>query len=174
MTTDIPQDESSQEEVTGEEAISQAQEEAPEVQKLAEVEAKYLRLYAEFENYKKRAMKEREEIRLLSQERLLRDVVEIKDHLELALDHATQGTSVEGLKEGVTLTLRQMIQFLEKTGVKEIKSLGEMFDPNRHEAIGQIESPEPTGMILQEFQKAYLFNDRLLRPSRVMVAKAKS
>lgn len=142
--------------------------------RLKESEDKYLRLYAEFENYKKRMVKDREEIRLGSQERLLRELLEVKDHLELALDHANQspGTSEpQGLKEGVSLTLRQMSQFLEKSGVVELKSLGTPFNPAQHEAIGQADSDSPSGTIVQEFQKGYLFYDRLLRPARVMVAK---
>lgn len=145
--------------------------------RLAETEDKYLRLYAEFENHKKRMAKDREEIRLGSQERLLRELLEVKDHLELALDHAKQATGTgqtEGLKEGVSLTLRQMNQFLEKTGVVELKSLGKVFDPAQHEAIGQTESDSPAGTVVQEFQKGYLFYDRLLRPARVMVSKEKS
>ncbi len=145
----------------------------PLEQKIADAEDKYLRLYADFENYKKRMVKEREDIRLGSQEALLRELLEVKDHLELALSHSADGKQMEGLREGVSLTLRQMSQFLEKAGVKELKSEGEMFDPARHEAISQGESEAAPGTIIQEFQKGYLFRDRLLRPARVLVAKDK-
>lgn len=143
--------------------------------KLAESEDKYLRLYAEFENFKRRTVKDREEIRLASQERLLREILDVKDHLELALDHAAQAaegtTNLEGLQEGVALTLRQMGQFLEKFGVVELQAKGQVFDPAHHEAIGQCEGGGKSGTVVQELQKGYLFHKRLLRPARVLVAK---
>lgn len=142
--------------------------------KLRETEDKYLRAYADFENYKKRVLKEKEELALYTSEKLLRELLEVKDHLELALSHAREAADVKGLREGVTLTLKQLGKFLEKFGVKEIQPLGEPFDPAFHEAIHQEESAEyKPGTVVHVYQKGYLFHERLLRAARVTVAAPK-
>lgn len=142
--------------------------------KVRELEDKYVRTYADFENYRKRAAREREEIVQFASERLLRELLEVKDHLELAIDHAEGATDVKPLQEGVDLTLKQLATFLEKFGVQEMTSLGEAFDPALHEAVHQEESQEaPPGTVVHEFQKGYLVNGRLLRPARVTVSKEK-
>lgn len=143
-------------------------------QKLKEIEDKYLRACADLENYKKRVQKEKEELTLLTSEKLLRELLEVKDHLELALSHSQHSqevSEVKGLREGVTLTLKQLGKFLEKFGVKEIHALGENFDPAFHEAVHQEESVEyKPGTVVRVFQKGYLFHGRLLRAARVTVA----
>lgn len=143
-------------------------------QKVKELEDRYLRTYADFENYKKRVAKEREELVHVTSERLLKELLEVKDHLELALSHSKEAADVKGLKEGVTLTLKQLTKFLEKFGVKEIEALGENFDPAFHEAIQEEESAESRpGTVVRVFQKGYLFHGKLLRAARVTVAKGK-
>lgn len=138
----------------------------------AEMRDKYLRTYADFENYKKRALKDREELVVATSERLLRELLEVKDHLELAIDHSKGTTDIKTLHDGVTLTLKQLSQFLEKFGVKEFHSLGKKFDPSYHEAVHEEESLESeVGSIVKEYQKGYLYLGRLLRPARVAVAK---
>ena len=93
----------------------------------------------------------------------------------MALDHAKGAADVKPLHDGVTLTLKQLGNFLEKFGVTEIQSLGEPFDPAFHEAIQQQESAEcEPGTVVQEHQKGYLINGRLLRAARVAVAKEKA
>lgn len=139
--------------------------------KLKETEDKYLRTYADLENYRKRVFREKEEIAQATSERLLKELLDVKDHLELALSHSRESAEVKGLREGVQLTLKQLGKFLEKFGVKELQALGEMFDPAFHEAIHQEEGAEyKPGSVVHVYQKGYLFNDRLLRPARVTVA----
>ena len=172
-------EENEKEEKEDEEEITQlTPEEESQVQELErkfkEMEDKYLRACADFENYRKRAVKEKEELARLTTEKLLRELLEVKDHLEMALDHAKDATEVKGLREGVTLTLKQLNKFLEKFGVKEIEALGENFDPAFHEAIQQTESSEyKPGAVVQVFQKGYLYHGRLLRAARVTVAAEK-
>ncbi len=142
--------------------------------KLKEMEDRYLRASADFENFRKRAAREREELAALVTHKLLREIVEVKDHLELALSHAEGAADVKALAEGVNLTLKQLTAFLEKTGVREVEAEGKDFDPNFHEALQQVESPQSRpGSVVQVFQKGYLLGGRLLRPARVIVATQK-
>lgn len=136
-----------------------------------ELEDKYLRLHADFDNYRKRLNKEKEEIVYSTSERLLRELLEVKDHLELALSHSVGSVDVKNLREGVDLTLKQLNAFLKKFGVEEVKALGEGFNPAFHEAIQQEESVEyQPGSVARVYQKGYLLNGRLLRAARVTVA----
>jgi molecular chaperone GrpE len=141
--------------------------------KFKELEDKYLRLHADFDNYRKRLHKEKEEITYATSERLLRELVEVKDHLELALSHSQGSVDVKNLREGVDLTLKQLNSFLKKFGVEEVKALGEAFNPAFHEAIQQEESAEyKPGSVVRVYQKGYLLNGRLLRAARVTVASS--
>lgn len=134
----------------------------------------YLRERADLENFRKRAQRDKEELGKFANEGILKELVPAVDSLERALEHARQdGAGGETLLKGVELTLAQFQKVLEKFGVVAIKSLGEPFDPARHEAMGQLESADqPANTVVQEYQKGYLLNDRLLRPALVMVAKA--
>jgi molecular chaperone GrpE len=144
--------------------------------KVKELEEKYLRTYADFENYRKRASKEKEEVRQSTSELLLRELLEVKDHLELALSHSTQTQAApefRTLRDGVHLTLKQLENFLKKFGVEEVHPLGENFNPAFHEAIQQEESREyAPGAVVRVYQKGYLMKGRLLRAARVAVAAA--
>lgn len=140
--------------------------------KLKETEDKYLRTYADFENYKKRVAKDKEDLALITSEKLLKELLEVKDHLEAALSHSKDSAQVKGLREGVVLTLKQLDKFLGKFGVTEAPALGEPFDPAFHEAIHEEESDKP-GTVVHVYQKGYLFHGRLLRAARVTVAKEK-
>jgi molecular chaperone GrpE len=134
----------------------------------------YLRERADLENFRKRAQRDKEELGKFANEGILRELVPAVDNLERAIDHARQdGAGGETLLKGVELTLAQFQKVLEKFGVVAVKAVGEPFDPARHEAMGQLESAEhPPNTVVQEYQKGYLLNDRLLRPALVMVAKA--
>lgn len=145
--------------------------------KVKELEEKYLRTYADFENYRKRVAKEKEEIRQSTSESLLRELLEVKDHLELALSHskdASVSPDLKSLKEGVGLTLKQLQNFLKKCGVDEVNPLGEPFNPVYHEAIQQEASADyAPGAVVRVYQKGYVMNGRLLRAARVAVAQGK-
>ncbi len=134
----------------------------------------YLRERADLENARKRHQRDREEAIRFANDRLLREMIPVLDNLERAVGHAEQGdTDNQGLLEGVNMTINQFRKVLEDFGVKPINALGEDFDPNLHQAMGQIESADQApNTVVTEFQKGYLLHDRLLRPSLVMVAKA--
>lgn len=150
-----------------EEQLSACQEE------LAKHKDLYLRTVADLENYRKRAQREKEEMGRFANERLLREILPIKDNLERAVEHAReQESDAKALLEGIDMTLQMLGKTLEQFGVAPITALGEPFDPNRHEAMGQMESTEhPPNIIVKEMQRGYLLNDRLLRPAMVMVAR---
>ena len=145
--------------------------------KAAEESAKkYLDLYArsqaEMENLKKRLRREKEDFLKFANESLLKELLPVVDNLENALKHAQDENSVEALREGIELTLKGMKDALAKAGVQEIKAVGERFDPNYHHAVSQEETDEvEPGTVLQELQKGYLLNQRLLRPAMVVVSK---
>lgn len=133
----------------------------------------YLRSQADLENYRKRVQREKEDLSRFANEAILREILPPIDNLERALAHAGSEQSNDGLMQGLELTLGQFKKVLEKFGVTPIKAVGEPFSPAFHEAIGQVESSaQPPNTVVQEFQKGYLLNDRLLRPAMVMVAKA--
>ena len=136
---------------------------------------KYLRVFAEFDNYKKRSTREMNDFRKYANEALLRDMLTVVDNLERAIDssndHAENNSSIV---EGVRLTLGGILDLIEKHHVAPIESVGKPFDPQFHQAFQQEESEDhPSNTVLKEFQKGYLLHDRLLRPSMVVVSKKK-
>ncbi|MEW6614498.1 MAG: nucleotide exchange factor GrpE [Thermodesulfobacteriota bacterium] len=131
-----------------------------------------LRTQAEFENYKKRMEKERADTIRFCNENLIRDLLPIVDNLEMALKHGENSSpdNSKSLIEGVEMVLNQFMKSLEKFGVTSFSSVGEKFDPNRHEAMMQVESDEyEASSVISEFQKGYFLNGRLLRPAKVTV-----
>jgi molecular chaperone GrpE len=158
-------------------ATEEAQPSAEEVLAESRAEAQknwdlYLRERAELENYRKRMQREKEDLARFANENLLREMLPILDNLERAVAHAEQDQE-GGLLEGVKMTLDQFRKTLERLGVLPVPAIGEPFSPDCHEAMGQIESSEHApNTIVQEMQKGYTLNDRLLRPALVMIAKA--
>jgi molecular chaperone GrpE len=132
-----------------------------------------LRTAADFENYKKRAAKEKEDWTRFANEDLIRSVLPFIDNLERAVNHAQKVADTGVLIEGVRLTIQQLLQNLNKFGLSSFESVGKPFDPAIHEAMLVIETDahEPN-QVIEEFQKGYLLNDRLLRPATVSVSKA--
>lgn len=132
-----------------------------------------LRTAADFENYKKRAAKEREDWTKFANEDLIRELLPFIDNLERAVNHAQKVVDTGVLIEGVRLTIQQLLQTLNKFGLSSFESVGKPFDPSMHEAMLVVETDthEPNHVV-EEFQKGYLLNDRLLRPATVSVSKA--
>ncbi len=135
----------------------------------------YLRSQADLENQKKRTQKEKTELAKFSNESLIKQLLPVADSLEKAIAHSEEVNSIDGLKEGVELTLKGLMDTLEKAGLKAVRSVGESFDPNFHEAVSQLEeSSVRPGTVIQELQKGYLLNKRLIRPSMVIISKNKT
>jgi molecular chaperone GrpE len=133
---------------------------------------KYLRAIAELENYKKRAAKEKTEIIKYGKEDVIKDILPFLDSLDRALEHAASSTDIQAFKEGIKLIQDQLLCCLKKHGVEAIECTGKEFDPNFHEAMMQIDSEDhEENKVINDFQRGYLLNGRLLRPSRVSVCK---
>ncbi len=131
-----------------------------------------LRVAADLENYKKRSLKEKEEWRKYANEDLIKAILPFVDNLERAVNHAEKVEDANLLIEGVRLTLQQLHQTLNRFGVSPVESVGKPFDPAIHEAMLVVETDQhEPNQVLEEFQKGYFLNDRLLRPATVSVAK---
>jgi len=141
---------------------------------LGEQQDKYLRLAAEFDNFRRRSLRERQDALRYGNENLMKELLGTVDNLERAVDHGlADALGEEGAKvfAGVDLTLRSLLQTLEKFGVKQVPAEGEPFDPSVHQAIRQVPSDDtPPGSVAEVLQKGYLLADRLLRPALVGVS----
>jgi len=133
-----------------------------------------LRLQAEFENFRRRSLKEKQESFKFGHQNLVKDLLSVVDNLERALEHGAQnaGAEAEGILDGVELVYREILGALAKHAVQEIEAEGETFDPAVYEAMGQIPNGEvPANTVLQVLQKGYVIHDRMIRPSRVIVSR---
>ncbi len=147
----------------------------------AETEAKesydrFLRLSAEFENYKKRSSREMDEFRKFANEVLIKDLLSVVDNLERAIDSSDGDNNTgDNVVEGVDLILKEVLKILEKFGVSRVDCAEKPFDPSYHQAVMQEESDDfSDNTVIKELQKGYLLHDRLLRPSMVVVSKQKA
>lgn len=136
---------------------------------LKEKDSKYVYLYAEFENFKKRVMKERSDLLKFGWENAARELLQVIDNLERALEHMPPATD-KTLVQGLHMVINQFKAALQKQGVEPIQSLEQDFDPNLHEAVGQESSSTPEGKIIREHARGYTLHGRLLRPSRVTIS----
>ncbi|HSB07812.1 MAG TPA: nucleotide exchange factor GrpE [Thermodesulfobacteriota bacterium] len=133
---------------------------------------RFLRMAADLENYKKRAAKEKEEYVKFGNEDLVKAILPFIDNLERAVNHAEKVEDTGVMIEGVRLTIQQILQALNKFGLSPFESVGKPFDPSMHEAMLVIETDQhEPNQVLEEYQKGYLLNNRLLRPATVSVSK---
>jgi molecular chaperone GrpE len=139
---------------------------------IAELKDKYLRTLADSENARKRIRQQSEESIRIQREAILRDILPIIDNLERALAAARNGTDAKTIVDGVEMTVRALIDFLRGQGVTPLQSVGQAFDPNRHEAVDHVASEaHAPNTVVDEFHRGYLIGERVLRPARVSVAK---
>ena len=141
-------------------------------EKYSELNNRFLRLAADFDNYKKRISKEKTDLSLYANEELVRELLTVLDNLKLAIDHATPENDVDSTVQGIKLVYNLFITTLDKFGLSAIESsTGTDFDPRLHQALERIETEEITpGLILDEMIRGYMFKDRLLRPASVTVS----
>jgi len=133
-----------------------------------------LRLQAEFENFRRRSLKEKQESLKFGHQNLVKDLLSTVDNLERAVEHGAQsaGAEVKAILDGVELVHREILGALAKHGVSEIEAQGQIFDPAFHEAMGQIPNEDvPANTVLEVLQKGYVIHNRMLRPSRVIVSR---
>ena len=153
--------------IPGEEAVPDAA--VAELQaELADLRDRSIRTLADFENYRRRSEREREELKRFAQGDVLRDLLPVVDNLQRAL---AAGGTVDDLKTGVELTLRQFRDLLKQRGIAEVLALGAPFDPAVHEAVARVDDDAVTApTVIDELQRGYTLHGRLLRPALVRVA----
>jgi len=171
-----PEEDRDEELVVAEEREEKTSEEAAEQRLSADAEAlqelnnKYLRLYAEFDNYKKRVNKDKEELVRYGNESLLYALLPAIDNLELALKHGACDPKT-GVVQGVEITLKELQRTLEKFGLTRIGAVGKKFDPAVHHAMTQVERADmKEKMVAEELRAGYRYHDKVLRPSLVAVS----
>lgn len=138
---------------------------------LAEMKDKYLRLYSEFENFRRRTAKEKTELITTANASLILALLPVVDDIERSQASIQQAGDVQALKEGVELIFSKLQKILENKGLKALQSKGELFNPDIHEAITQIPAPSDDlkGKIVDEIEKGYYLNEKLIRVAKVVI-----
>jgi molecular chaperone GrpE len=153
-------------------AIEESQARARTTQeRLKDEHERLLRTAAEFENYKKRAVKEKEDARKFGNESMLKEFLPVADNLDRAIEAAAAATDPKQIIDGVKLVQKLFESVLAKFGVSSFSAVGQPFDPTLHEALMQADSDAAPGTVVQEMAKGYKLHDRLVRPAAVVVAK---
>lgn len=165
---DMAQQEAAEEKAeTAEEKAEAVEEKKEENATEEDGDAKYLRLMADFQNYKKRVEKEKTDLYSYANEKIVTELLAVLDNFERALAHEDSG---DGFKEGMEMIFKQLMDVLEKSGLAEIPALGEDFDPNFHNAVMTEETEEyESGKVSGVLQKGYTLNGKVIRPSMVKV-----
>lgn len=142
-------------------------------QELAELKDKNLRLFAEFDNFRKRTAKERNHMVATAGQEVIRDLLPILDDIKRGEEQMEKTEDVESLKKGYELITKKLRDVLHNKGLKEMETIGKEFDPDLHEAITEIPAPtdDDKGKVLDEVERGYYLNDRILRHARVVVGK---
>lgn len=154
--------------------IEKLRRELEEKEKLAKDHYdKLLRAKAEFENFTKRAEKEKISIVEFANEALIKDLLQVIDSFEEAMKVEVRDENAGAVKDGMEKIYRQLMSILEKNGLTSIQATGKNFDPFEHEAIVRVESEEPEDVVVEEFQRGYKLNSKVIRPVKVSVSKGK-
>jgi len=158
---------------SGSEETSEFEPDDETEKEVDDLQQKYIRLAADFENYKKRIAKEKADVVAYGNEELIKALLNVLDNLDRALEHTGSGDDGPALLEGVKLVHKQFVSCLEKFGVTSVDaSKGTKFDPRYHQAIERVESNELSpGLILSQMLPGYTLKDRLIRPALVVVSK---
>ena len=155
----------------GEHASDDHAEEAKPEEEKEDGDAKYLRLAADFQNFKRRVEKEKADIYAYANEKIALDIIDVMDNFERALQHSDDCADKQ-FAEGVNMIYKQLKGVLDKNNIVEIKAEGEDFDPNFHNAVTAEENPDfESGKVIQALQKGYTLNEKVIRPSMVRVAQ---
>lgn len=139
---------------------------------LPAIDDRLLRLQADFDNFRKRALRERAEIELQANESLMKELLPVLDHLDLAVDAAVQHNADGPVIEGFRLVSEQLLTALAKAGLTPVDAAAQEFDPHRHEAISQVASETvPANHVVAQVRRGYLLGSKLLRPAQVVVSQ---
>ena len=175
VNSDDVNGEETQEETTEAEASEEVEAPDPLAEALRESEQykdRWLRLAAEFDNYKKRRSREFDALVQSASENLIRELLPVLDSVARALDHRADGEEdSEGFKQGVTMIMEQFPKVLQRRGLSEIEAAGQPFDPNFHEALMQMSSDEHAeGLVMAVVERGYRLGDKVIRPAKVVVS----
>lgn len=148
-------------------------EEKSAEEKLAEMQEKYLRLSAEFDNYRKRTLREKIELTKYASENILLNILPLMDDFERAISHMTAGSDFTSMKEGIDLIYSKFVEFLKQNGVREVESLNCAFNVDLHDAVAKtpVVEDEKKGKIVDVVQKGYYLLDKVIRHSKVVVGE---
>ena len=167
-----PQEQQANEALAGDELAARVQSLE---EQLAAAQDQSLRMAADLQNVRRRAEQDVEKAHKFALEKFSSDLLPVIDSLELALAHSSaEDENVKQIREGVELTLRQLVSAFEGAKLAEENPLGQKFDPNKHQAISMVEADAEPNTVVTVLQKGYLLNERVIRPAMVMVAKAKA
>lgn len=175
VSTEEAAEASQQEEPVNEAAALEDQESETELNKLRaqaeEHQQRFLRAQADFDNFRRRTLKEKEDLAKYASMKLVTELVPVLDNFERALATAPQGAESESFSKGVEMIFRQFESVLQAEGVTAMNSVGQPFNPDFHQAIMQVESEEhEEGIVVEEVQKGYMLKDKVLRPAMVKVS----
>jgi molecular chaperone GrpE len=163
--------ESAAETMTAEAEVPQQTPEEKLEQQVAELKDRLLRNQAEWDNSRKRILREKEEAVRYASEALLEKLLPVMDNFEMGMQAAKSASDAKAISQGFEMVLAQFQQVLREAGVEAVDAVGHPFDPHRHEALGHQESDEhPEGHVIMQTRKGYKLKDRLLRPASVFVA----
>jgi len=162
-------------EAAGEESVASLREALEKKEaECRELQDKYVRTLAEMDNFRKRMNRELNDSVKFANEKILGDLLTVVDNMERAINHSKEKKDFDSLIDGLELTMKEFKGVFEKHGVESIESVGQLFDPSMHHAVSVTESvTHGENIIVEEFRKGYMLNDRVLRHSLVSVAKKK-
>lgn len=168
------QDEVTADTEEGAEAIEETEEQDAEklATELADLNQRFLRVAADFENYKRRTMQEKEDLIKYSNAKIMGELLPILDAFQIALKNPGECQEAQNVIKGVEMLYRQLMQALEQAGMTKIETVGQPFDPKLHEAIMQVDDDSvPEDTVVEELRAGYMLNERVIRPSMVKVSK---
>ncbi len=170
---EVKEEENVKKEQQTEETTQQSEKEDDCEKKLAESQEKYMRLAAEYDNYRKRTMKEKMDLIKSGGEDVLVNILPVIDNFERALKAIDETDDVEAVKEGIHLIYKDFMEYLKQRGVTEIETVGQKFDTDLHEAVAQMpaQSEEQKGTVIDVIQKGYKLNGKVIRFAKVVVAQ---
>lgn len=139
---------------------------------LAELNQRFLRVAADFDNYKRRTVQEKEDLVKYSNTKIIGELLPVLDAFQLALKNPGESQEAQNVIKGVEMLYRQILQVLEQAGMSKIEAVGQPFDPKLHEAIMQVEDDSvPEDTVVEELRAGYILNERVIRPSMVKVSR---
>lgn len=170
VSTEISEEEAAETtEAVQEEAALDAEKLAAE---LADLNQRFLRVAADFDNYKRRTVQEKEDLIKYSNAKIMGELLPVLDAFQLALKNPGESQEAQNVIKGVEMLYRQIMQVLEQAGMSKIEAVGQPFDPKLHEAIMQVDDDSvPEDTVVEELRAGYVLNERVIRPSMVKVSR---